>query len=1151
MAFPPEITPATIGELLRRKELYSLEAGPHRHGKVARDVLGLPRDMLKINSYQLFIQGLINPRTPYRKIHLSWAPGIGKTVGALVAATEFIKVYKQLYASETMVRARFRAGRAAADMADVRTPSVFVLGFAATETAFVRDLIGYSYFGFVSAAEREELTFRQTAAAGGSESDVKALHEYESRLRRRLTDKSRGGFYKFLGYEKFVNRLFSSTGVDFVALERETQERMKAGEPDITLQDVIDEYIAAGKVAVNEELLARLENSLLICDEIHDTYNKSMKNNRGVAIQYVLNRVKSLRFISMSATPVNNSPAEIVDFANYFIDNRADQLKRRELFDGRKLRPGALERIGAIMFGKVSFVQDTDTRYFPTSEIVGEELVLPQAIGSWRAGDVLPYLRFLKAPMTPLQLTALNDYMSGVRAADDTDEDEAETGGFPLSADGFTVYDTVFPIPQHPGVSFRSSTIRPAITESTAAWKREAGVAVIQTGNVTVFGGDWLRRENIAKYSSKYALLLDDLEVLYKNGPSKCLIYHFRVEMAGAVFIAEMLKANGYIDETANPTGGTRCVHCGKRMSEHGEEEHSFAPIRYIVAHHSAPNLRASIEKFRAADNADGSQYAILIGSEIIKQSYDFKCVQTEYILSLSTSIRILLQILGRVVRKDSHALLPPHLRHVKIKILLQVREDGIASPEVLRYAAKMEDHLTVQQIMRVLNAGAADANIDRAINMSPALLREYFPNGMGTEAKPRIDTLYYTPVSDMPRGLPDSGTSVTYYAHDHYRRDMQDISALVKWAFMKRNVWTRDELYSEICKVDNSIGVEVDPRTFTRPLFAVVMQYLTTRQQMQSRRPDAGRDVASIYDYVSKYVYVNGVRSVIVVVSDYYIAIPIGGSLTEDPPIDAETFLRLPPSRAGVAISMESVANSIDRSYSTAVGLWESAEEDNDFLTVMTGEMQVAILRKIIEGESIARSDVILRILRGLGALVTRKQVDLFKDVAAIWAGDGKTAPTSDGTPEDIVGYTEASAIWLYAPRGWISVKRTMMNRSVEYREASGYVGVLETVGTTTKLKIRKSIEDIRGRVRDGKGIIDTRLIDRGMNCETKSRQQLEDILLTIGGKLPDKLRIRSMCSMIRDKLISLESAERSRKTKTKYLYGWWDEAVNVKLAI
>lgn len=1149
MSFPSEITNATLGELLKRKELFSLVAGPHRVAADGHERVIPPSDHLRINSYQLFIKNLVNPNTPYRKIHLAWAPGSGKTVGALVAANEFIGAYRQLYAAETMVRARFRAGRAAAELADVRTPSVFVLGFTATETAFVRDLLGYSYFGFVSHEEREELNFRKQAASSGSESDIKALNEYESRLRRRITDKSRGGFFKFLGYEKFVNRLFSSTGVDFVQLEKETHDRMRT-EPDITLQDVIDEYIAAGKVAVNTELLARLENSLLICDEIHDTYNKTMKNNRGVAVQYVLNKVKTLRFISMSATPINNSPVEVVDFANYFIDNRADQLRRRDLFDGRKLRPGALDRIRAIMFGKISFVQDTDTRYYPTSEMVGEPLIFTRATNGFAVGTALPYLKFLQAPMTAAQLETVDAYLSEHKHAAHADVEEDEVG-FPLPADGFTVYDMVFPIPG--GYSFRSGQIKHAIDTAPAQWRKEIGIGIAHTGNVTAINGDFLRRENIEKYSSKYALLLDDLDALYKKGPSKCLIYHFRVEMSGAVFIGELLKMNGYIEETGNATANTRCVHCGLPMQAHTEQgngaPHIFAPVRFILAHHNVANLRASIEKYRAPDNADGSKFAILIGSEIIKQAYDFKCVQTLYTLSLSTSIEILIQIYGRAIRKESHSLLPPDKRHVQIKNILQVRSDGQLSPEVLRYASKMEDHLTTQLIMRELISGAPDANINRAINMSPALLKEYFPNGdMSGPSVPRIDTLYFTPSSEMPVGPP---TTVTYYAHGHYRRDIEDIVGIVKIAFMRRSVWTRGDLYKYVSDpLNQPYGVEVDPRGFTPAIFAVAMRYLTAHQY-GSTSSHGGNAEHNIFDFVSKYVYVNGVKCTVSSVAEYYIAIQARHIASESSAIDAETYMRLPPTRNGVMLQLADVDGSIDMQFKRAIATWADATSPNDFLTSISTEMQIAIVREIIESGygngkiTIPRADDIVRLIQGFGAAISFTQVMLFTDVADIFGTANK--PLSE---DNIVGYTEARSIQLYNGVKWMTIKKTMMNKQIEYREPDGYIGVLETVGTRTKLKIRQSLEEIRGRVNKNAsdGFVDTRLVDRGMACETKSRQQLDDIVARLGGKLSDNNKIRGICDHIRDRLVILETAERRKKTKTKYLYGWWDEQIDVK---
>ncbi len=1140
MSYPPEITPDSLSALLSRKELYTLQAGPHRIGNATGMT---PPDYLRIGSYQLFIKNLINPATPYRKIHLAWAPGIGKTVGALVAANEFIKVYRQLYADETITRARFRSGRAAAELADIRTPSVFVLGFGATETAFIRDLLGYSYFGFVSAGEREELDFRRRAAASGNEADVKALHEFESRLKRRVTDKSKGGFYKFLGYEKFVNRLFSGNGVDFTELEKITQERMKA-DPDITLRDVVDEYIAAGKVAVNEELIGRLQNSLLICDEIHDTYNKTMKNNRGVAVQYVLDRIPSLRFISLSATPINNSPVEIVDFANYFIDNRADQLRRRDLFDGLRLREGALSRIGSIMFGKVSFIQDTDSRYFPSREIVGDQLQITTPIGRFSRGETLPYLRFIQAEMTAEQRAAIDAYLA-------TSETPRSDVYFPQPSDGFTVYDMVFPTPTGP--SFRTGMVRSELHNASAEWKREEGINITEHKGITTISGQFLRRDRIAKWSSKYARLLDDLDELYRRGPSKCLIYHYRVEMSGVLLLAEMLRENGYLDEWGNPTGGTRCVMCGVVLSEHADRDHTHMPIRFVTMHSKADIsvTRASLEKYQSADNADGSKYAIMIGGKIIEQSYDFKCIQTMCVLSLSTSIQILLQILGRAVRKRSHDLLPPEKRHVVVRIYLQTMRGGY-SPEEIRYIDKMDEHLTTQTIMRELNSGDAAANINRAINMSPELLRTYFPSGdTSVPPLPKIDTLYYTPRGQMPTAI---GSTVTYYAHGYYRRDMEDIAAIVKHAFMRQGVWSRDALYRQVQSPD--IGVETNPIAFTEGLFEVVMWYLTDHQQTvtaKTSRPD----IVNVYDYVSKYVYVNGARSSVVQVGDYYVAIPVrvsestrGQVTADDPYTDAETYLRQPPPQLGVTLTLAQIDGSADLNYRRAVDTWITGKTPGDFLTAITPEMQIAILRAVIEGQPVAdptRVNGMLALLRGLNVLVTRRQVMLFKDVAAIWTKDAGDLPTDDAA---VVGYAEAKTIQIYNGSVWLEVKKTLMNRKIDYVEAKGTIGSLEAAGGVTKLKLRKSLEEIRGQIRAKGSIIDTRMVDRGMACETRSRQQLIQILSDLRGSV-DRPKIKRICVAIRDRLIALETAERAAKSRTKYLYGWWDEPVNVKALV
>jgi hypothetical protein len=105
------------------------------------------------------------------------------------------------------------------------------------------------------------------------------------------------------------------------------------------------------------------------------------------------------------------------------------------------------------------------------------------------------------------------------------------------------------------------------------------------------------------------------------------------------------------------------------------------------------------------------------------------------------------------------------------------------------------------------------------------------------------------------------------------------------------------------------------------------------------------------------------------------------------------------------------------------------------------------------------------------------------------------------------------------------------------------------------TKLKLRRSIEIIRSSIKVSKKsqiksvkkgtTADTRMSERGMVCETHSKERLRVIMKNLGINVSGKTR--EQCSVILAKLIELEISERQSKTKTKYLYGWWDNSVHI----
>ena len=63
----------------------------------------------------------------------------------------------------------------------------------------------------------------------------------------------------------------------------------------------------------------------------------------------------------------------------------------------------------------------------------------------------------------------------------------------------------------------------------------------------------------------KYYNLLSQIEYNIINNKGKIFIYHKYVNNSGTIFIEEVLKANGILDETSTPTSNTLCSICYKK----------------------------------------------------------------------------------------------------------------------------------------------------------------------------------------------------------------------------------------------------------------------------------------------------------------------------------------------------------------------------------------------------------------------------------------------------------------------------------------------------------------------------------------------------------------------------------------------------------
>lgn len=706
---------------------------------------------------QLFIKNFMNPNTPYQRILIKWQVGTGKSKAIGAIANEFIKQYK--------IRASLGGV----------SPSVFVVAF--TSEILQDELLKDPAFGFATTSEIMELNSLKIAAnrSGLNSEESQKYSTMLGILRRRITDKTRGGYYTFYGYKSFANRLFVIT-----------TEGEKA-EFNILKCDSIEDAIKNKYVTVNTELLHEMQNSLLICDEIHNVYNIVEPNNYGIAIQYVLNSKNPPRAVFVSATPVTGAASEIVDLLNLLVPPSEmkqlvglEKLSRSDLFTKcsikdeedvpfvvSQLKENALQTIQKLSVGRVSFLLDTNIENYPQRILKGEEI------------PNIPYLKFIKCPFSDFQ--------------EATFMEEHKEYADSMTLRNYSLNDFVFPNPETPEIGlYNSATYFSTLQKAPLEWRQKNGI-LIDKQNVT---GSFLLKENIGKYSTKYYKLLELLEDTIKNDCGKIFIYHNRVRMTGVLLIQEILRTNGILSEHELPTDETICAVCGKLRKQHSKvdkqndynvfvnkTEHNFIPCRFVIVNSEIDKntIAKSLSKFNSPSNVWGEEVKIIIGSKIIKEGFDFKNTRHLFILSFPINYPITIQVMGRIIRRNSHIDLPPELRQGNISVLVSLRKDGGMSPELYKYLEKSKEYLVIQEVDRVMS----EVSIDSFMNY------EKIKNVQQVDGN--INILPYTPTKLDTH----STTDITFNVYDTYEVPL--IESICKLLFRVRKVWSYDDLKSAV----------------------------------------------------------------------------------------------------------------------------------------------------------------------------------------------------------------------------------------------------------------------------------------------------------------------------------------------------------------
>ncbi len=1054
--YPSVDNPSILQDLLSRKEFNQLK-DKWRAEKERNDMQLDLHGHLQYHSHQLFVQNFINPSTPYRSLLMKHSTGSGKTIGGIGIAMEFVKYFKE--------------------------SSVFIIAFDGAKKAFQNDLLRFPKFGFISHSElRTWNDLREKIKT--DDSYAEAEREMSLRMRRRLTNRKNNGFFKFMGYKSLFNRLFYADGSG----------------PD-------------------HEFASEFKNSLIICDEIHNVYNSADRNNWGLALQYIIDNVPGVRTVFMSATPVNNHPAEIVDLANLMLlaDQRID---RSDIFRGNEIIPGKEGVIRKLFRGRVSYLMEKDNRFFPERIFQGESI------------KGIPYLKFIRCPLNKVQRQIYNN--------EPTHE-------------GKYILDFVLPSPSGPVYTVHGLK---KIMVASEQWKTENGIRYSDKQ----VSGSFLHASNLENVSPKYAKMLKTVKSLIRGKSGKIMIYHSYVHMSGVMFIREVLISNGFIEYGMGVHENTICALCGKLKKEHTDEK--FVPARFIVAHGGIDKslINKNIDMFNHSSNTKGEKCMILLGSRMIKESYDLKAIRHMMIMDRPDNIPTMIQILGRAVRKNSHALLPMKMRQVYVYIYTSGGPD-ITHDEV-KYMEKVNDYKTIQQIERILHIDAIDS----------------FAN-FATIQKGLDDTLGDLPYKPATlKKLPINTSTFEYFRE----QEMRIVTYIIKRLFVRTHVWTFDDLEKAVKAPP--FDVEIDTRQISTHSIVVALTKLTKRSILRSQESTA----ESIFSTSKKITMLDGTVCQIRQMGKFYILVPDGQDIVRtDQPF--RKYIDVRPTVIKVTDYLHALPSGVDYNKKLAqfkakyekcaiekmegaicengtkfhITLAESCIEYTfGFLTTGIKKSDHAFMLKMLYYYDALNlivfactvPDGVFRLykefLSSRDTKMSKNDVNIHHTMNAIvhnitthsceWCPHitkerfnrlvkQKSPPKKLRSADLPIGHYMSEVPRFYHPSGWYEHELHTEKEWVENPIIIGY-NVKNKTGMHMKFKLRAPINEVKHRS-------DRRKIEKGSICITRSKPELLAICKKLNIDVQSGTSI-ALCNLIKTRLLHLELAERAKGSNIKYLY-------------
>ena len=789
---------------------------------------------LQLNTYQAFVQNIMNPQSDSRSLMLVHMTGTGKTITALATATEYVRQYEPTV--DTLA-------------------SIVVLGF--TKDIFKKELLSHPEFLFVNMDEAKELKdlelHMHDSPAIAEQYQIK-----RRRFNRRLIKREVKGIYQFYGYKQFVNRIINMEDVHTMIQKYNKDMTMDAIDFDTR---IIKSWIDTGNVRINTNFIKSLSRSLVICDEVHNLYRFDMLNTYGLAIQLVFDYFYktlptndmfhgSVRSLLLSATPLTTSALSILPIITLLT---GDDMKLKNIFkmvNGvDQLTALGSDKIRKAISGKISYVMDDNPKEYPSSSFVGEKI------------KNIEYIKFIRTYPTGHQLACFKSW----KTRDQKDILSDERGNNMIK-------DIAFPsTKEYPdGVVFsKNITDLADLPEPLTVRKSADGWS---SSNI-------YKLKQLPNYSSKYAKLVQMCIDMKDSKDGKMFIYHPSVQGSGTDLIVSILRANGFVLDGDNTVNSSLCMYCSVNQGGHDKVKgHEFNPVRftYITGSLSKSVVSQRLNAFNNLKNLNGENIKIIIGSRAMRESHTLVACRHVVIAHEPSSISEMVQIIGRAVRKHVHSGLPESLRTVQIYILttciesLSFLSTDLTTNEEYAYRMKVLQYGQINRIERIMY----DVSIDYLINFrfklqeTPKLLGEMYPldSNLYTQYEKVLNETY----SDLRNGVTPHGIHTNRFNVFYMEGEVRLVIMIIKRIILDYQPVVTIAQLQQLVR-EPPFHIEYNTKLISNESIAVAINNVVFRQeQLQIMVPSNALSTAdTLFDRSPILLDNNGIEYKVVCIGD------------------------------------------------------------------------------------------------------------------------------------------------------------------------------------------------------------------------------------------------------------------------------------------